>query len=219
MVNPTALIARNPNDARWSQVRRALRDLNVTLLDEVHSIEDAIAQVTRRQPDLLLTACRLDSESTAATVAEVRRVHAPQSRVVVFTDELDDITVPAFAQIGLNGYLAWQDVSRSDTFQCTLQLALTGEVVVGSMTVAQRYDAALRGLVDTVHPDLELSDFQRRLLLHRAQGRTYAAIADLEGVSLRQVQRVGRVLCEKLGASDQFTLGMRAALLGIVPHS
>ena len=86
MVKPTALIARNPDDARWSQVRRALRQLDVALLEEVHSIEATTSQMARFQPDLLLTACRLDGESTAGMVAEIRRAQAPETSVVAFTD-------------------------------------------------------------------------------------------------------------------------------------
>lgn len=217
MTDPSALLIHNRDEFGWSEIRAALGRLHVMIAGEAETAEMARLQAAKYRFDLVLASSELEGRSSLSILAEIRHIHLPDSHIIVFTHEIDQAELVGFAQLNLSGFLNWSETRSVDTIACTVRLALIGETVVGSWSIARAYFGTRWETSNSDLLNLELTDFERRMLMHRAQGRTYAEIAWLEKVSPRRVERAFGELRDKLDAPDPFTLGMKAAMLGLVP--
>lgn len=218
MAHPTALLIHDRNEFGWADIRSALDQLDIAIAAEVSSATSAIAQAKQVQPGLVIASSELEGGSSLSTLTEIRRSTLLEEPFIVFAHALDQLELVGFANLNLSGFLDWRSIRSVETIACTVRLALSGEITVGSWSIARDYFQVQRGSSKGESSIFDLSDFQRDLLAHRARGRTYAEIARLEGVSERQVGRAFDRLREKLDTPDQFTLGMKVAMLGLVPY-
>lgn len=214
--NSTLIV--HSHELGWTAIREALNRIPVQIIGEATSKVDAIRLATDHQPEMIVASAKLAGECSVSVLADLRNAHAPSSKLVVFTHS--DISFGDLMELGhlqLSGFLTWRETASTEYAYCALKLALSGNFVIGSSSLAAAYLSTLRGQVVPGRVELELTDLERRILCRRAEGVTCCEIAQCEGVSTRTVIRKLGVLREKFDVPDTATLLMKAGILGLVP--
>jgi DNA-binding NarL/FixJ family response regulator len=124
----------------------------------------------------------------------------------------------ATESIGIQGVLLWKDIG-TDSLMTLLSVAVSEDVIVISQDVARStmVSFARDPQAGVIHDHLLTRDHV--ILRAMAEGMTRAEIASRLGVSIRSVDRATERLKDALGASDMFTLAVRATALGLIPTS
>lgn len=198
----------------WSNLRTALASLpDVQIVGEATDAEDALAIAQEHRPDHIFAATVVAGETTLPLLIALRQI-APASRILRFAPRFDPADLAPHAAFGAAGYLLWHDLSCQGLRAC-VEATLAGRVHLTSQIAVDAFTAALRD-PSLLHGDVHLTDRERSVLHRLAAGQTQTQIAASEHLSEKTVKRTVESLREKLDAPSQFTLGMRAAQLGLV---
>jgi DNA-binding NarL/FixJ family response regulator len=179
---------------------------------EVASGEQAVADVGRLQPDVVLMDLQMDGIGGLEACRQIRRTH-PAVAVVVLTMYSEDDLVLAALRAGARGYLL-KGAQQEDVVR-TIEAVARGDAVLG----ADVADAMLASIVDGAArsvPFPMLTAREREILSMLADGMSNGPIARRLGLSPRTVgNHVSNVLT-KLGVTDrtQAALAARDAGLG-----
>ena len=215
MQRRTVLLATDDNIG-WHAIRQALATIpEVRVTREATNAALAWEAANVARPDVVVTASLLRAESAFALLARLRRV-LPAATFVVISERHEPDELLRISSTGTASYLLWSDLSnRESTY--TLAAAMSGRYVVLSNAVSAAHIAAERGRYAPSAAAPPISVRERAVLRGLFEGLSQGQIARLEGVSLSTVARAIQSLEDKLGASDRFVLGAKAAALGLVP--
>jgi DNA-binding NarL/FixJ family response regulator len=170
----------------------------------VGTLDDLMQAVADHAPDAVLTDIRMPPTNTTEGIQAARRIRAehPETGVVVlsqFTDEAYAYELLKDGASGL-GYLLKERVADVDE----LVRALT-EVTRGGSVLDPKVVEALVAAKDRMahSPLAELTEREREVLSHMAQGENNASIARSLFLSERAVEKHINSLFHKLGLSAE----------------
>ena len=200
----------------WHALRKALETLpGVRLVPDAPNLPAAWERAHVYQPDVIVTASMCVGESAFGLLARLRPV-LPAATFIVIAERHHADELLCISSIGVASYLVWRDLSTHG-LSCTLAAAMSGQFTILSNDVAAAHIAAERGRFAAAGPAPTLTVRERAILRGLFEGLTQQQIARLESVSLSTVARDIQSLEDKLGASDRFVLGAKAAGFGLVP--
>lgn len=198
------------DEVGWTALRAILHNMpDVQIVGDVASASEATRLAAAYQPDVILTALLLAEGCALPLLRELRQNHCPASRIVVFASRIDPNTPLACAELLIEGYLLWSELSVELLCNCLTTL-LSGDIFLASPAVATAFVATLC----PPEPPAQFTPREWRVLKWLAEGWTHKQIAQAERISRRTVQDEVNSLKAKLNASDLFVLGFKAARLG-----
>jgi len=170
-------------------------------------------------PEVVITAPRTPELPVHELLPALRRA-CPTALLLVVAEAAMEDDLTALAASGIDryaGYLLWDDLSTETLRQC-LGAVAGGDVLTVSRAVAQEFlhtppSAARPGLGALA---LDLTPQERAVLDCLADGRSASEITRALDISLRTLRRITAALHAKLDAPSLFTLGARAAALGLL---
>lgn len=200
----------------WTAARAALDAVPaVAVVGEAQTFDEAERLALGLQPDAILTARCLGGQPALPVLARLRP-KLPLATFAIIATDYDAAELLAMEDVGVSGYLLWQDLSAS-MLPHILAAATDTRTVVLNDAVARAFVTAERRRLTCQEPAPAISARERAVLHGLAEGLTTVEIALLLGVTERTVKRAITDLEATLAASDRFTLGMKAARLGLVP--
>ena len=195
-------------------VRTMLRTVpQMEVVGEAASGEEAIAQAREHQPDVILMDMKMPSING---IEATRRIlhQFPRTGILVITMFDDDDTVFAAMRAGARGYLL-KDADQEELVRAIIAVH-RGEAIFSPM-IAQRMIHYFRALPSTASalafPDL--TEREREILQHIAQGQSNAVIAQHLTLSLKTVQNHVSNMLNKLQVTDRTQAMLRAKEAGL----
>jgi DNA-binding NarL/FixJ family response regulator len=174
---------------------------DLEVVAEAGTGREALLQVERHDPDVVLMDLRMPVMGGVAAITELRAQGARAAVLVLTTYDRDDDIVPAI-EAGATGYLL-KDTPREELFRA-VRAASRGESAL-TPSVAARLLGRVRA------PQQALSPREIEVLEHAARGRTNRQIGRLLHVSEATVKTHLLRAYDKLGVNDR-TAAVVAAL-------
>jgi DNA-binding NarL/FixJ family response regulator len=168
------------------------------------SYEELLTAVTEHDPDAVLTDIRMPPSNTDEGIRAARQIRAdhPSVGVVVLSQFADEDYVYELLKDGAEGlgYLLKERVADVDELVRAL-----GEVARGGSVLDPKVVEALVAAKDRLahSPLAQLTDREREVLSHMAQGQNNAAIAASLFLTERAVEKHINSLFHKLGLSEE----------------
>ncbi|MGD8201324.1 response regulator [Ornithinimicrobium sp. W1679] len=185
----------------------------VEIVGEAATGEEALAQVARLVPDVVLLDLAMPGMSGIEVTRAVARDH-PAVRVLVLTMQADDESLFAAVRAGAAGYLL-KGAHRQEVLRAVGAVA-DGEAVFGA-PVASRILAQLTGQgtggADAPFP--QLTDREREILDLVARGLGNQAIAARMHLAPKTVRNNVSTILQKVQAADRGEAIARARSLGL----
>lgn len=208
-----------PDDLLWGALRsiiRSLVDLRVVLdLQDGTDPGDVAERLAASRPDAIVLG-RAPRGCAALPLLTDLRARCPASKILLLADGVDRDELRAFAAIGIDGYLFWQDLDAAILGHCLPALLCGGDLVITSRAVVADFlhQQGTRGRSGGSAP--ALTERERLVLRGLAAGLTQEQIAQTTALGLRTIKRTTAALAEKLQAPSPFVLGVRARDLGLI---
>ncbi len=148
---------------------------NFQVVAEAGSVEEALTEARRHQPDIVVMDVRLPDGSGVEACREIRS-ELPGTRVIMLTSFPDDEAVLSAIVAGASGYLLKQ--IRARDLVAALEAVGRGESLLDP-AVTERVLARVRQIASgEQHDELAgLTSQERKILLLVAEGKTNKAIA------------------------------------------
>jgi DNA-binding NarL/FixJ family response regulator len=170
--------------------------------------EEAVRTARRHRPKGILTAVELEGTSIV-TLAEQLREVSPNSRIIVFTDELDGDLQAALKASNVYGALLWKGVTPKGIYWCLGAVLEAGQRVASPAVVEELVAPSEQrgsGGVQT----MGLSDDEQTVLTGLVADLSESEIAEQEPMSRATIGRIVARLKRKLGVRTLVALGARA---------
>lgn len=186
---------------------------NAEVVGEAEDGDEALRVVADTRPDVVLMDIHmpgLDGVSATRAIA----TDFPDVAVLVVSMLEDDASVFAAMRAGARGYLVKGD--DPDELRRSIEAVAAGAVVFGpslATRVQQLFRADVGGRADDTFP--ELTDREREVLGHLADGKSNAVIADALFLSPRTVANHVSNILFKLHATDRTDVALRARRAGM----
>lgn len=193
----------------WQALRALLRETSgVEVVGETRDAGEAVRAVARLRPNGVVVAIDVVGMSPVELVAGMRK-SGPETKVLVFGGEPGYELEIALAELDVDSFLLWEDVTRETVFAC-LYGALVAEVRVVSPRAVEAVVA------NSIRRDRALlfSEQQRQVLHGLAAGQEEADIASETRLGLRTVERRIGELKTLLGVRTVSELADKARDLG-----
>jgi two-component system nitrate/nitrite response regulator NarL len=178
----------------------------VQVAGEATNFVQAIRTVMEVQPHLIVTAPMLGGASPTEFV-EALHLASPQSRILIITSGSSPDDCARLVQLGVVGYLRWDDVDCNLLSHCIMAVA-DGSVVIRSLAIEAAKHQAPSDFPDATNPE-QITPRQRAILRRMAEGLTRDQIAHVEHLTIRTVNRAIEQLRTDYEAPSTFVLGMR----------
>ena len=184
---------------------------------EAHGAKDALEQISSQPQDIVLLHLGNPVATGMHTLHELQ-AKAPDARVIVLTDVVDDALMTVAIQSGAAGCVdASVDVSR---LLQELRDAANGEIVV-SKGLVKLIATMLARSNSTRSEDHQMileapTQRERKVLELLSLGMTNNAIASKMALSESTVRSHVRAITQKLGAQNRVQAVARALALGII---
>ncbi len=147
------------DDLGWDALRKMLQERqDVRIIGEAASMQEASATVAASQPDIVISAASINGKPVRHLLAELRQTCCPTTRFIVFATQIDPKDILPFAEIGVAGFLLWDNLSHTTLASC-LETVLEGGVFVRSPEVVQAFIEVQQ---NTMQPSRDLSAAKRR---------------------------------------------------------
>ena len=193
-------------------VRRGLRELleaegDIEVVAEAGTAEEAIGRIPATNPDVAVLDVRLPDGSGVEVCREVRSVR-PELACIMLTSYADDEALFEAIMAGASGYVLKQvkgselvdAIRRVAAGQSLLDPALTSKVL-DRLRKGTEEDERLRGLTEQ----------ERKILTHLADGLTNRQIADAMFLAEKTVKNYVSNLLAKMGMSRRTEAAVYAA--------
>jgi DNA-binding NarL/FixJ family response regulator len=196
------------HDLLRSALRSRLeRELDIDVVGEASTADDAIAKSRRLKPDIVLLDLLMPRKSGADAIPDLLRV-SPETRVIVVSSQAVASSVRRALAAGAAGYLPKSSSDRE-------LLAAIRKVASGSGYVEPGLGAEL--VVPRQTPALEpLSERERDVLQLLALGHTNQEIGKQLYISVRTVDTHRAHIMMKLGLESRAELVMFALANGVI---
>jgi len=169
-----------------------------------HSGRDALVEVRRLHPDVILLDARLP-DRTGPELIPLLRAELPTVKIILFTAYPDAVGLAA----GADGVLV-KDSGRADLIDAI------GRVAAGQRVVRTGLDADCQLLLDRKLREHGITQREYQILRQVAMGRTNPEIAVELGLARNTVKTYLQRALEKLGARNRVEALVRANQLGIL---
>jgi DNA-binding NarL/FixJ family response regulator len=179
---------------------------DLEVVAEAGTGREALLQVERHDPDVVLMDLRMPVMGGVAAITELRAQGARAAVLVLTTYDRDDDIVPAI-EAGATGYLL-KDTPREELFRA-VRAASRGESAL-TPSVAARLLGRVRA------PQQALSPREIEVLEHAARGRTNRQIGRLLHVSEATVKTHLLRAYDKLGVNDRTAAVVTALQRGLL---
>jgi DNA-binding NarL/FixJ family response regulator len=201
----------------WTAVRAIITaSADLTLVGETDQIERAVDLAGTCQPDAIIAATEVDGTSTLPLLTELR-AKLPAATLALIGWRAEQRQLLHLSDAGICGFLVWDELRTTEIIEVVVRAAVQGKLVVLSEAAARALVTAKRqrltGVIDVPH----LTDRQRSIFRYLAEGLTVEQIAHLGDCSASTVKREIQAIEEALDARDRLVLGMKGALLGLIP--
>lgn len=190
-------------------------DPEIEVIGEANSGEDAIEQIKRVNPDLVLMDIRMPGMDGLAATRVIKET-APGVSVIIVTMYADADYLFEAIKVGAAGYVLKD--STKDQLVGAVRNVLHGESSIDAGLANQllhRLAAEPRAVPEAKHVD-SLTAREREVVAHVAEGKTNAQIANALVVSRSTVKAHVEHIINKLGVSDRTQAAVRAIQLGIL---
>lgn len=184
-------------------VREGLRTLigrtaGLTVVGEAGTVAEAIATAAKARPDVVIMDVRLPDGSGVEACREIREAR-PETGVIMLTSYADDEALFASIVAGAAGYLLKQ--TRGQAVVEAIQAVAGGRSLLDPDVTGKVLERVRRGR-DAEDPGLaSLTDQERKVLEHLAEGRTNREIGELLFLSEKTVKNYVSRILDKLGIS------------------
>ena len=160
-------------------VREGLRALlrrqpELEVVGEADTVESAIAEARRTEPDVVIMDVRLPDGSGVEACREIR-AERPETKVLMLTSYADEDAVFASIMAGANGYLLKQ--ARTGVLIDAIGRAMRGESLLDPAGTQRVLERVRTGGSDKDDELSLLSDQERKILDLIAEGKTNKEIA------------------------------------------
>lgn len=184
-------------------VRMGIRTLlerreGFTVVGEAGTMADAIAIAHQCQPDVIVMDIRLPDGTGVEATREIRS-QRPSTKVIMLTSYADDEAIYGSIMAGASGYLLKQ--TRGHNLAEAIERVAGGESLLDPAVtdrVLERMRALARGEGDEL---AALSDQERKILSHIAEGKTNKEIAAVVFLSDKTVKNYVSSILAKLNLS------------------
>jgi DNA-binding NarL/FixJ family response regulator len=182
-------------------VRTGLRGLlendgQISVVGESGSAVQAIARIPALRPDVAILDARLPDGSGIDVCREVRSVD-PSIQVLILTSYEDDEALFAAIMAGAAGYVLKQ-IRGTDLVEAVRQVA-TGRSLLDPAVTERVLERIRRGTANEPDELRHLTDQERRILTHMAEGGTNRDIAQAMQLSEKTVKNYVSSILAKLG--------------------
>lgn len=182
-------------------VRTGLRGLlendgQISVVGESGSAVQAIARIPALRPDVAILDARLPDGSGVDVCREVRSVD-PSIQVLILTSYEDDEALFAAIMAGAAGYVLKQ-IRGTDLVEAVRQVA-TGRSLLDPAVTERVLERIRRGTANEPDELRHLTDQERRILTHMAEGGTNRDIAQAMQLSEKTVKNYVSSILAKLG--------------------
>jgi DNA-binding NarL/FixJ family response regulator len=150
------------------------REPAMALVGEAYSVESAIAEARRTQPDVVIMDVRLSDGSGVQACRDIRSEH-PDIKFIMLTSYPDEEAVFASILAGASGYLLKQ-TRRQVLVEAILTVA-RGESLLDPAVTNKVLDSVRTGMSKQDDEMAQISPQEQRILNLIAQGKTNKEIA------------------------------------------
>ena len=187
----------------------------VTVVARTTDGQRLVELVQQYQPDLLIMDLQLPRIHGLDVVRMIRR-DAPDTKVLVLTDQRSDENLFQSVEAGVDGYLLKGTSSISQLNDALLAVA-RGETYIAPLSLQQalRSRRDVRSRLGAPEAPL-LSMRERSILRFLAQGASTKEIAHYTGISSKTVRNYISRMYQKLGVPSRAGLAMFAARSGLL---
>jgi len=181
-------------------VRMGIRTLlerrpGFTIVGEAGTAAEAVSMARQCEPDVIVMDIRLPDGNGVEATREIRG-ERPETRVIMLTSYADDEAIYGSIMAGASGYLLKQTGGQS--LAEAIERVAGGESLLDPGVTAQvleRMRALARGEGDEL---AALSDQERKILSHIAEGKTNKEIAEVVFLSDKTVKNYVSSILSKL---------------------
>jgi two-component system response regulator DevR len=181
-------------------VRMGIRTLlerreGFTVVGEAGTASEAVAIARQTEPDVIVMDIRLPDGNGVEATREIRG-ERPATKVIMLTSYADDEAIYGSIMAGASGYLLKQ--TRGQSLGEAIERVARGESLLDPGVTAQvleRMRSLARGDGDEL---ASLSDQERRILSHIAEGKTNKEIAEEVFLSDKTVKNYVSSILSKL---------------------
>lgn len=198
MTDPVRLVLVDDHAVLRSGLADLLRGRGgMQVLGDTGKVEDAVALVRDKQPDLVLLDLRL-GHIDGLNVLRALRAEGIETPVVILTMCTGEEDLAGALRAGVRGYLL-KDMEPDDVIE-SIQRAARGELVVApsmAIKLAQMWQSGQKGSVKRDLVD-SLTEREREVLEHVARGKSNKVIAQALDISHNTVKLHVRHIMAKL---------------------
>jgi len=188
----------------------------IDVVGEAGSAAEAIAEVSARQPDVVVMDIRMPGESGIDACREIRQKW-PQTRVIMLTSHADDELIFRALQAGANGYVLKQVGNRS--LIDALSAARDGQALLDP-TVTQRVIERVRQheMQNQAAAFKDLTERELQILAEVAKGKSNSDIGKSLMLAEKTVRNHVSAILSKLGFSNRIEAATYAVRNNIEQH-
>lgn len=181
-------------------VRMGIRTLlerrpGFTIVGEAGTVAEAVSVAQECEPDVIVMDIRLPDGNGVEATREIRG-ERPETKVIMLTSYADDEAIYGSIMAGASGYLLKQ--TRGQSLAEAIERVASGESLLDPAVTAQvleRMRSLARGEGDEL---AALSDQERKILSHIAEGKTNKEIAEVVFLSDKTVKNYVSSILSKL---------------------
>ncbi len=155
------------------------------------------------QPDILLIDIRMD-QMNGIDAAKIILERHPEAKILFLTTFSDDAYIIQALKIGAKGYLLKQNF---ESIIPSLKTVYAGQRVFGDEIIT-KIPSLLNDASKDGFADLELSEKERLIMTHVAEGLSNKEIADLICLGEGTVRNYISIILDKLGLRDRTQLAV-----------
>lgn len=187
----------------------------IQVVGEAGNGKEALERAAQLKPDLVLMDISMPGMNGLEAISRLRRT-APAARVLVLTMHEDREYIAQVFRLGARGFVR-KDGSPEELVRA-IHAVNTGDAFFGPGVSCVLLEEISRGVPNetTVDHALALSDREREVLAHVAEGRSNKEIAGCLGVGVRTVQTHREHIMNKLNIHSIAGLTRFAIAHGIV---
>ena len=185
-------------------VKAELGDL-VEILGEAETVEDAVREISEREPDVVLLDVHMPGGGGVEVIEQVAK-RRPQQRFLALSVSDDPDDVIAIVRAGARGYVT-KTITGPDLADA-IRRVREGDAVFSPRLAGFVLDAFAGDLpAEEVDPELDqLTAREREVLRHIARGYMYKEIAHRLGISVKTVEAHVSSVLRKLQLSSRHEL-------------
>jgi two-component system, NarL family, invasion response regulator UvrY len=176
-------------------LRALLESAGHTIVGEGADITQALSEVNRLEPEVVLLDLHLDGRSGFEVLAELQRRHQ-SARVIVLSMSDQPRNVAEALRMGASGYVL-KGAASTELLAAVESVAMGRRYLGAGLT-----DIAVQGLTTDADKGSTLSPRERQILVMVARGKSSAAIGDELHLSPKTVDTYRSRLMAKLELAD-----------------